>query len=103
MAVDNPQSPQTLQVTLKRSKTDQLGAGAKVFVGKRSCPLYPVAGVLAFIAVRGSQPGPFFRFKNVTTSKLTKEIRMVLEAVGLPYQKFAGHSFLIGTSHSSSH
>ena len=53
-----------LRITLKRSKTDQLGAGVEVFVGKTGCPLCPVAGVIAYMKARGADSGPFFRFKN---------------------------------------
>ena len=42
VAIDNPESPQTLQVHLKRSKTDQLGKRVDVFIGKTDCPLCPV-------------------------------------------------------------
>ena len=49
MAIDNPASPQALQVHLKVSKTDQLGKEVDVFVGKPDCPLRPVQIVLNFI------------------------------------------------------
>ena len=49
VAIDSTQSPQTLRVRLKQSKTDQLGKGVDVFVGKTGDSLCPVAGVLAYM------------------------------------------------------
>ena len=92
----DPTAPQALRVTLKKSKTDQLGKGVDVFVGKTGCPLCPVAAVLAYMASRGPLPGPFFRFTNgqpLTKSQFTSHIHSALKAVGLPYNSFAGHSF----------
>ena len=101
VSVDNSHSPKTLRVRLKRSKTDQLGAGVEVFVGKTGCRLCPVASVMAYMIVRGSEEGPFFKFKNgqpLTKARFTKDIRAGLEAVGLPYRSFAGHSFRSGAA-----
>ena len=101
VAVDNIEDPKMLRVRLKKSKTDQFRQGADVFVGKTNCSLNPVAGVLAYMAVRGKQEGPFFKFgdgRPLTKSKFTQEIRSALQAIGLPHQNFAGHSFRIGAA-----
>lgn len=101
VAVDNPQSPSMIKVRLKRSKTDQLGRGADVLVGKTGCTLCPVAAVLAYMTVRGDSQGPFFKLSNgqpLSKSKFTQSIRAVLQAAGLPYNNFAGHSFRIGAA-----
>lgn len=101
VAVDNPQSPRVLRVKLKRSKCDQFGQGLEIFVGQSLAPVCPVASVLAYIDVRGSGSGPFFRFASglpLTKQKFTSQIRQVLQAIGLPYQDFAGHSFRIGAA-----
>ena len=53
------------------------------------------------MAVRGSDKGPFFKFGNgqaLTKSQFTHHVRLALQAVGLPYQSFAGHSFRIGAA-----
>lgn len=101
VTIDNPQAPTTLKIRLKKSKTDQLGNGADIFISKTGCLLCPVAGVLAYMAIRGPGKGPFFKFNTgqpLTKSQFTKHIRLVLQAVGLPYQSFAGHSFRIGAA-----
>lgn len=97
IAMDNPTQPTTLRVVLKYSKTDQLGRGVEVIVGKTGCALCPVAGTLAYMA----EAGPFFKFKNgqpLTKAKFTKHIRVALQEAGLPYNSFAGHSFRIGAA-----
>ena len=62
-------------------------------------PVCPVEAVLAYIAVRGAAEGPFFQFANgqlLSKQKFVSAFRQALQAIGLPYQDFAGHSFHIG-------
>ena len=101
VAIDDPASPQALQVHLKRSKTDQLGKGVDVFIGRTDCPLCPVQAVLNFIAAWGVDQGPFLKFKNgnpLTKATFTQHIRAALQAIRLPESQCAGHSFRIGTA-----
>ena len=42
VTVDDHQDPKMLKIYLKRSKTDQLGKGSEIFIGRASCPLCPV-------------------------------------------------------------
>ena len=98
MSVDNRYSPTALRISLK---ADQLGNGVDVYVGKVGSPLCPVGAGLDYMATHGSKSGPFFRFSNgdpLTKSKFTKEVRNVLQALGLPYADFAAHSFRIGAA-----
>ena len=101
VALDNPTEPAMIRVLLQRSKTDQLGKGVEVFVGKTGCDSCPVSAVAAYMVARRNQQGPFFKFKDgrpLTKSKFTHAVRDVLQKSGLPYQSFAGHSFRIGTA-----
>lgn len=101
VAVDNNTSPSALQVTLKRSKCDQFSQGVKVYVGSTKNDICPVAAVLAYMASRGAGKGPFFCFANnqpLTKSKFTDHVRQALQALGLPYLDFAGHSFRVGAA-----
>jgi len=50
-----------VKIHLKRSKTDQFGAGADIVLVKTDLPLRPVTAILRYIEVRGSSPGVFFR------------------------------------------
>ena len=96
VAIDDGSSPRLLEVHLKQSKTDQLGKGIDIYIGKTDCPLRPVVAILAYMASRGPTPGPFFKLANgrpLTKSCITNKISAGLQAVGLPESDFAGHSF----------
>ena len=104
VAIDNQDNPRMVKFHLKQSKTDQLGKGVDVVVGRTDCALCPVAAILAFIAARGDCQGPLFL--TVDGIPLTKpvfiaELRKILAAVGLPQDNYAGHSFRIGAATSA--
>lgn len=95
VTIDNSASPQMLQIYLKRSKTDQVGKGVHIYVGRTGGELCPVTATLAYMASRGPSPGPFFKFQNdkpLTKAKFSSLIRETLQEIGLPYMNFAGHS-----------
>ena len=72
---------------LKQSKTDQLGRGVDVVLGRTGLELCPVAAVLSYIVRRGSQPGPFFLTTAgvpLVKQEFVSEFRKILAAVGLP-------------------
>lgn len=101
IAVDNSKLPKVLKVHLKKSKTDQLGKGVDVFIGRTGGPLCPVEAVTAYVSARGTAAGIFFRFSNqdpLTKARFVSRVRQALMAVGLPYDNFAGHSFRIGAA-----
>ncbi len=101
VAVDNHTSPCMIQIHLKQSKCDQVGAGVDIVIGVTGTELCPVAAILKFIEVRGSQPGAFFlnsESKPVAKSWFVNQIREVLVAMGVPEQNYAGHSFRIGAA-----
>ena len=53
------------------------------------------------MTTRGTLEGPFFRSSNgqpLTKSYLVSEVRRALQAIGLPYQNFAVHSFRTGAA-----
>ena len=59
VAVDNPNDPRMVRCHLKQSKTDQMGRGVDVVLGRTGLPLCPLAALVGYIAIRGSRPGPF--------------------------------------------
>ena len=104
MAIDSRQAPTMLRFHLKQSKTDPFGRGANVVLGRTGCSLCPVAAVLTYAAARGSQPGPFFvtsAARALTKQEFVCEIRKVLVRLGLPDNKYAGHSFRISAATSA--
>ena len=60
VATDNASAPRLLRIKLKQSKTDQFRQAVEIFVGKTGCPLCPVVGMLAYMAVKGATPRPPF-------------------------------------------
>ena len=104
IAVDNPQAPTMLRLYLKQSKTDQVGQGAHIILGKTGQDLCPVGAVLSYLAERGPRPGPFFLDSSgcpLTKPNFVAEIRRVLETLGFPQDQYAGHSFRIGAATSA--
>ena len=51
VAINDVNSPQSLKVHLKQSKTDQLGKGVDVYIGKTDDLLCPVMVVMAYVAL----------------------------------------------------
>jgi hypothetical protein len=101
VAVDDPADPSIMRIHIKYSKTDQLGRGADVYLGRTHQDLCPVASLLAYLAVRGDGEGPLFKFANgqyLTKERFTARIREALTAVGRCSANYAGHSFRIGAA-----
>ena len=63
ISVDDCQNPSAL---LKSSKMDHTRQGVDLFVGRTYNPLCPVVAMLRYLAVRGVDNGPLFRFQDGT-------------------------------------
>ena len=93
-----------LKFHLHQSKTDPVGNGVDVVLGKTGCNLCPVAAVLSYVSARGSQQGPFLitsTGRPLLKQEIVAEIRKVLLILGLPDHQYAGHSFRIGAATSA--
>ena len=60
LAVDSHTDTRTVKIHLKKSKCDQFGKGADVYLGRTDLDLCPVTALLAYIETRVSGPGPLF-------------------------------------------
>ena len=101
VAIDKRENPSLIQVQLKASKTDQLRRGVSIFIGKTGDNICPVAAISAYLAVRGADGGPFFRFPTgepLTKENFTKHVRAALTSCGFNPALYAGHSFRIGAA-----
>ena len=105
VAVDGLQDPKMVRVHLKQSKTDQMGQGANIILGRTrtSSDLHvcPVAAVLGYVASWGAQPGAFFlgtRKEPIRKSTFVAKFRRILETLGFPQHQYADHSFRIGAA-----
>jgi len=101
VAVDNLSDPSVLQVRIKASKTDPFRKGVDIFLGRTGDDICPISAMLAYVAVRGDEPGPLFRFANgkpLTRDRLVTAVRVALSAAGRSEGHYAGHSFRVGAA-----
>ncbi len=102
-----------LTVRLKRSKTDQEGAGRTVGIPYGSKPgTCPVRAVRGWLTAAGIADGPLFRgvdpHRNLGQTRLSdKTVARVVKnaagAVGLDPAKYAGHSLRAGLATAAAH
>lgn len=98
--------PEGLTVALRRSKTDQLGKGRVIAVPRgRSANACPVEAVRAWLAAANIEAGPVFRSvakggaisaARLTAQSVSLVIKRHAQAMGLPAEKFSGHSLRAG-------
>lgn len=72
-----------------------------VHIGKTGNILCPMAAILNYLAIRGSEPGLLFHFKDcspLTKSKFTASFRKLLDQAGINSSHYAGHSFRVGAA-----
>ena len=101
IAVDNKMNPSMLFMRLKKTKTDPFREGVKITIGASGDDICPVAALLAYLAQRGSRPGPLFLWHDntpLTKTQFGVEVRKALGKAKLPAEQFAGHSFRIGAA-----
>ena len=99
ITVNDPCSTTMLKTHLRVSKCDQFGKGVNVYVGSVNSRRCPVTAVVAYMANRGHNLGPFFltrQGKLLTKPRFIAEVRRGLAKAGLDQTTFAGHSFRIG-------
>ena len=99
VAIDSRAAPSIIRLRLKQSKTDPFRRGVDIHLGKTDSDLCPVTAVLAYLAIRGSAPGPLFLFRDGATlsrGRLVSEVRGALAASGHDPARYSGHSFRIG-------
>jgi integrase len=102
---DLAETPDGLRVTIRRSKTDQEGAGQEIAI-PRGVRLRPVEALRAWLAAAGIAEGPVFRRlakgERVTADALAPEavadiVKARAAAAGLDADSFAGHSLRAGS------
>jgi integrase len=93
-----------VKVLIRRSKTDQDGAGQVVGIA-RGVNLCPVAALRAWFEASGITSGPIFRPVNrhgqiqphaITAQVVALVVKRYAEAAGLDAGKYAGHSLRAG-------
>ena len=101
IAIDSRDNPTVMTIFLRKSKTDQVGKGTYLYLGKTGLTLCPISSMLAYMAVRSPTPGPLFVFQDGTPlsrTHFTYHLRQAVQQAGLCPNNFSGHSFRIGAA-----
>lgn len=94
-------NPPGLSVHIKASKTDPFRLGVTLHLGQTGVDLCPVAAMSDFLSVRGTSPGPLFRFRDgsgLHRQQLVTTLRSALTDQGFNSSQYCGHSFRIGAA-----
>ena len=105
ISVNDAQQPSIIRLHLKASKTDPFRQGVDVHVGRTGSALCPVAALLNYLAIRGTNPGLLFHYQDgtlLTKCKFTSSFRKALSSRGIDSSLYAGHSFRIGAATTAS-
>ena len=97
--MNDPHSPTIWKTHLCVSKRNQFRKGVNVNVGNVNSRHCSVTAVVAYMAICGHNPGPFFltwQGKPLTKPRFIAEVWKGLAKEGLDQATFAGHSFCIG-------
>ena len=90
-----------MQIVIKASKTDPLRKGVTVHLERTSNLWCPVVALAAYLAIRGSAKGPFFRLQSgalLTRPYFVNRVTRALATNGIDSTKYSGHSFRIGAA-----
>jgi integrase len=101
IAIDSKRDTTTLLAKIKGSKTDPFRMGVTIAVGKTSEAVCPIKAMLPYLALRGGQPGPLFKFASgefLTRHLFVQQVRRLLQSAGFQPASYAGHSFRIGAA-----
>ena len=101
IAIDNHITPSTIRVRIKQSKTDPFRESVYLFLGKTDKVICPIKGILPYLAIRGSTPGPFFVMENkkpLTRQRFYSSLAGILEQTGLSHKNYNIHGFRIGAA-----
>ncbi len=98
--IDRSPLPDTVYLNLPRSKRDQFGKGCCILLARSDCTLCPVAALMSYVNMRGSSPGPLFRFSDgspLSRSKLFHSLQKLLSIAGWQ-GRYTLHSFRVGAA-----
>lgn len=98
---------QSLQICIKRSKTDKFGRTAKILVGSTGSSICPVRAMKKYLHNRTARPpGPLFTSSNgqfLTRRDVSSMLKSVLHSAGLDPQRYSSHSLRIGAATAAAH
>lgn len=94
-------SNNTIQISLKHSKTDQEGKGSLINLLPTNNTICPVSSITSFMSARPHCPGSFFchaRGTPVTRYQVMSVFSMFIAKFGLDTKSYKTHSFRIGAA-----
>ena len=83
---------------------DPFHKSIQLFLGKTDHNVYPIAAILPYLALRGSQHGPLFMTYNsspLTRNYFSVSLSAILSAAGVDQKCYNTHSFRIGAATSA--
>ena len=100
IAVDTSVNPSMIRLTIKSSKCDQFRQGSAVYIGRAHPPTCALSAMLAYPHLRGSAPGPLFRWRAglpLTARDVNTHLRSILAGASIQ-GRYSSHSFRIGAA-----
>lgn len=64
IAADNPNYPNVVKITIKKSETDAFHQGVDLFIGRTGTDICLVVPLLKYLVTRGMVPGPLFLLRD---------------------------------------
>ena len=101
VTLDNRQAPSLEQLHIKQSKTDPFRNRSDEFLGRTHKKICPVEAILAYLTVRGNQPGQLFALSDNTTHircLFAPALKSILITLNLDPYLYNTHSFRIGAA-----
>ena len=93
-----------LQVKIKQSKTDPFRKGVNIYLGTTRRGLCPIRGILPYLALRDSRPGPLFILpdgRSLTRQLFKAALDNLLSEINMDKMKYNTHSSRIGAATSA--
>ena len=101
ISFDSAESPSSVSVRIKASKTDPFRQGITISLGATDTDLCPVMALADYLSIRGTSSGPLFHLQNgepLRRRQLVDTMRGALAAKGYDTKQYCGHSFRIGAA-----
>ena len=101
ISIDHRDNPNVLRIHVKQSKTDPFRQGVQIYLGATNTNVCPILGILPYLALRRTQPGPLFLTENgqgLTRQIFCTALNSVLSELQDNCNWYNSHSFHIGTA-----
>jgi len=99
--IDSHVRPSFVEINIKASKMDPFQQGVRVYLGATTRDICLVTAILHYLALRGTGPGPLFKFrdgKGLTWERFISAMKAALSSGGVNTSSYTGHSFRIGAA-----